>query len=42
LDDETIYWIKKLNNRDVAVYKAAVERFNAQMEVLGEYRSGSL
>ncbi|KAL3794849.1 hypothetical protein ACHAW5_004371 [Stephanodiscus triporus] len=42
LDDETIYWIKKLNNRDVAVYKAAVERFTLQMEVLGEYRSGTL
>ena len=42
LDDETIYWIKKLNSRDVAVYKAAVERFTLQMEVLGEYRDGSL
>ena len=42
LDDETIYWIKRLNSRDVAVYKAAVERFTLQMEVLGEYRDGSL
>jgi hypothetical protein len=42
LDDETIYWIKRLNNRDVAVYKAAVERFTLQQEILGEYRSGSL
>ena len=39
LDDEIIHLIKKLNNRDVAVYKAAVERFELQMEVLEEYRA---
>lgn len=42
LDEETIALIKKLSNRDVAVYNAAVERFEVQMEVLGEYRDGSL
>ena len=42
LDDETIALIEKLNHRDVAVYKAAVERFDLQMEVLDEYRSGNL
>lgn len=42
LDDETISLIEKLNNRDVAVYKAAVERFELQIEVLDEYRSGNL
>lgn len=42
LDDETIALIEKLNHRDVAVYKAAVERFELQMEVLNEYRSGYL
>lgn len=42
LDEETIALIKKLNNRDVAVYKAAVERFELQEEVLSEYRTGSL
>lgn len=42
LDNETIALIEKLNNRDVAVYKAAVERFELQMEVLDEYRGGYL
>ncbi len=40
LDNETIALIEKLNNRDVAVYKAAVERFELQMEVLAEFRDG--
>jgi hypothetical protein len=40
LDEETISLIKILNNRDVAVYKAAVERFELQNEVLEEYRDG--
>ena len=40
MDDETISLIKKLSNRDVAVYKAAVERFELQEEVLEEYRAG--
>jgi hypothetical protein len=39
MDDETINLILKLNNRDRAVYQAAVERFELQMEVLEEYRS---
>ncbi|KAL3799772.1 LOW QUALITY PROTEIN: hypothetical protein HJC23_010422, partial [Cyclotella cryptica] len=38
LDDEIIHLILKLNNRDMAVYQAAVERFELQMEVLEEYR----
>lgn len=42
LDEETIALIEKLNNRDVAVYKAAVERFELQQEVLDEYRNGYL
>ncbi|KAL7532440.1 hypothetical protein ACHAXR_004622 [Thalassiosira sp. AJA248-18] len=42
LDNETISLIKKLNKRDVAVYKAAVERVVLQQEVLEEYRVGSL
>ena len=42
LDDETKEWIMKLNRRDMAVYKAAVERFELQMEVLQEYKDGSL
>jgi hypothetical protein len=40
LDDETKEWIMKLNKRDMAVYKAAVERFEMQMEVLQEYKDG--
>lgn len=40
LDDETKEWIMKLNRRDMAVYKAAVERFELQMEVLQEYKDG--
>jgi len=42
MDDETISLIKKLSNRDVAVYRAAVERFELQMEVLGEYWTGTI
>ena len=42
LDDETIFLIKQLNMRDVAVYKAAVERFELQQEVLEEYAAGLL
>mmetsp|Transcript_15740 Transcript_15740/g.22381 ORF Transcript_15740/g.22381 Transcript_15740/m.22381 type:complete len:831 (+) Transcript_15740:30-2522(+) len=42
LDDETKEMIMKLNNRDMAVYKAAVERFELQMEVLQEYKDGKL
>lgn len=42
MDEETISLIKKLNYRDIAVYQAAVERFELQMEVLDEYTSGSL
>jgi hypothetical protein len=42
LDDETKEWIMKLNRRDMAVYKAAVERFELQMEVLQEYNDGNL
>jgi len=42
LDEETISLIKKLNNRDVAVYKAAVERFELQQEVLAEFNNGLL
>jgi len=42
LDDETKEWIMKLNSRDMAVYKAAVERFELQMEVLQEYKDGTL
>jgi len=38
MDEETINMILKLNNRDKAVYQAAVERFDLQMEVLKEYR----
>jgi hypothetical protein len=36
MDDETIDLILKLNNRDRAVYQAAMERFDIQMEVLKE------
>ena len=36
MDEETISLIQRLNNRDVAVYKAAVERFELQNEVLRE------
>mmetsp|Transcript_472 Transcript_472/g.956 ORF Transcript_472/g.956 Transcript_472/m.956 type:complete len:702 (+) Transcript_472:98-2203(+) len=39
MDDYTISLIKKLSNRDVAVYKAAVERFEIQMEVLEEFKN---
>lgn len=39
VDEEALYWIKQLNMRDLAVYKAAVERFEIQQEVLKEYRS---
>ncbi|KAL7432928.1 hypothetical protein ACHAXM_010189 [Skeletonema potamos] len=42
LDDETKEWIMKLNSRDMAVYKAAVEKFELQMEVLQEYKDGNL
>merc|ERR1719253_2209469 len=42
LDDETIHLIHTLTARDMAVYKAAVERFDLQNEVLEEYRNGSL
>jgi len=38
IDEETLSLIKKLNMRDLAVYKAAVERFAIQNEVLTEYR----
>ena len=38
MDDYTISLIQKLSNRDVAVYKAAVERFELQMEVLEEFK----
>ncbi|KAL7467559.1 hypothetical protein ACHAXS_007813 [Conticribra weissflogii] len=38
MDDYTISLVKKLSNRDVAVYKAAVERFEIQMEVLEEFK----
>jgi hypothetical protein len=37
MDDETVALILKLNNRDKAVYKAAVERFELQLEVIQEY-----
>ena len=37
LDDETISLIQRLSGRDVAVYKAAVERFALQNEVLKEF-----
>ena len=36
MDDETIDLILKLNKRDMAVYQAAVERFDVQTEVLKE------
>lgn len=42
LDNETEALIMKLSNRDVAVYKAAKERFELQQEVLEEYEAGSL
>ena len=42
MDEETISLIQRLNNRDVAVYKAAVERFELQNEVLQEYQNGSI
>ena len=42
LDDETTQWIMKLNSRDMAVYRAAVERFGLQMEVLQEYKEGNI
>eukprot|EP00804_Cyclotella_cryptica_P029106 CCRYP_005283-RA/>CCRYP_005283-RA protein AED:0.21 eAED:0.21 QI:0/0.66/0.5/1/0.33/0.25/4/85/927 len=42
LDDEIIHLILKLNNRDMAVYQAAVERFELQMEVLEEYRASRI
>ena len=42
MDEETIALIKKLSNRDVALYKAAKERFELQLEVLSEYRDRSL
>jgi len=42
LDDETKELIMKLNSRDMAVYKAAVEKFELQMEVLQEYKDGNL
>eukprot|EP01083_Nonionella_stella_P146072 458936_1 len=37
LDDETISLIQRLSSRDVAVYKATVERFALQNEVLKEF-----
>ena len=39
LDDRTISLIRKLNRRDEAVYRAAVERFEIQEEVLAEVKS---
>ena len=42
LDDETKELIMKLNSRDMAVYKAAVEIFELQMEVLQDYKDGNL
>lgn len=42
MDEETIFLINKLTARDMAVYKAAVERFELQQEVLEEFWDGSL
>jgi len=42
MDDETVQLILKLNNRDMAVYQAAVERFELQMEVLEEYKASTI
>lgn len=42
MDDETINLILKLNNRDRAVYAAAVERFQIQQEVLEEYKANKM
>jgi len=42
MDAETIFLINKLTARDMAVYKAAVERFELQQEVLEEFWDGSL
>lgn len=38
VDEETLHWIEQLNMRDLAVYKAARERFLVQQEVIQEYR----
>jgi hypothetical protein len=37
VDAEALQWINKLNMRDTAVYRAAVERFAIQQEVIEEY-----
>mmetsp|Transcript_1309 Transcript_1309/g.2006 ORF Transcript_1309/g.2006 Transcript_1309/m.2006 type:complete len:359 (+) Transcript_1309:400-1476(+) len=42
MDEETIFLINKLTARDMAVYKAAVERFELQQAVLKEFWDGSL
>jgi len=38
MDDETIELVSRISNRDVAVYKAAQERFEIQQEVLREFK----
>ena len=40
VDEEALYWIKQLNMRDLAVYKAAIEKFDIQHEVIAEYHAG--
>lgn len=42
MDEETIHLIKKISARDMAVYQAAVERFELQQEVLTEFWNGTL
>ena len=42
LDDEMIHLINTITSRDMAVYRAAMERFELQNEELEEYRNGSL
>ena len=38
VDEDALKLIRELNMRDLAVYKAAVERFDLQKEVIQEYR----
>ena len=38
MDDETIELVRRISSRDVAVYKAAQERFEIQQEVLREFK----
>lgn len=38
MDDETIELVHRISNRDVAVYRAAQERFEIQQEVLREFK----